>query len=267
MSARLVISTDDLAQHLDERDVLVVDARPPFFYAQGHIPGAVNLPLFFIAGGHGEPDAEAIAARLGRAGIERSARLVLYDDGATPTASHAAFLLKYLGHDQVAVLDGGITRWAHEGRELTGEPIALPPTEYEAGGILSDIWAGTGDVFAAMERSDAVIVDVRSPAEYLGLHAGAARNGHIPGAVNVEWSNTLIADDGVPHLRSADELLALYGASGVTPDKDVIVYCQSGSRSTYSWMVLRSLGFEKVRNYGAGWQEWGNRPDTPIEEQ
>jgi thiosulfate/3-mercaptopyruvate sulfurtransferase len=122
-------------------------------------------------------------------------------------------------------------------------------------------------VRSALEAGDAVILDVRTPAEYLGLQATAARNGHVPGAVNVDWSNNLEASgDAVASLRSDDELRDLYAQAGVKADKNVIVYCQTGHRASETFLVLRKLGFERVATYGPGWQEWGNRSDVPVDE-
>jgi thiosulfate/3-mercaptopyruvate sulfurtransferase len=254
--------TDWLASHLD--DVVVVDARPQFFHSQGHIPNAVSLPLFSIAGAAGSAD--AIAARLGRIGIARDSPLVLYDDGASPTASHVAFLLEEIGHPSFAVLDGGITKWARNGFDIEYSSVELPPVDYGTPRPVPGMTATTEDVLDALDDPGTVIVDVRHPSEYLGVQPTARRNGHIPGAVNIDWSNNLQSDEGVAHLRPAEALRRLYDEGRVTADKKIILHCQSGNRSTFTWLVLKELGCHNVLNYANGWQEWGNRLDTPVEE-
>jgi thiosulfate/3-mercaptopyruvate sulfurtransferase len=255
-------STDWLAAHLDA--VVVVDARPPFFHVQGHIPNAVSLPLFSVAGAAGF--AEAIASAVGRAGISRDSPLVLYDDGASPTASHLALLLREIGHASIGVLNGGITKWARDGFDVDYSPVELPSVDYGSPPAVAGLTATAEDVLTALDDPGSVIVDVRHPSEYLGVRPTARRNGHIPGAVNIDWSNNLQSEEGVARLRSPEELRQLYETARVTPDKNVILHCQSGNRSTFTWLVLKELGYEKVLNYASGWQEWGNRLDTPVEQ-
>jgi thiosulfate/3-mercaptopyruvate sulfurtransferase len=256
------VSSQWLADHLSDSTIVVVDARPPFFYAQGHLQGSVSLPLLLLAAG--DATLEGISKRLGAAGIAPESHVVIYDDGASPTATHAAWLLISIGHPAVSVLDGGITKWASEDREVEYAPAALAPATYTPAQPSPDAEASFEDVLAAIGDPNTVIVDVRRPSEFLGAQATARRNGHVPGALNIEWSNNLDVIGGIPRLRGVDELRTLYTSAGVTPDKRVIVYCQSGNRSTFTWMALKELGYEDVLNYASGWQEWGNRPDSPV---
>jgi thiosulfate/3-mercaptopyruvate sulfurtransferase len=267
MDTGSILSPGDLAALLEGGTVVVVDTRPPFFYMQGHLPNAVSLPLLLLAGSPGAPDPAAVAARLGRAGITPATPLVLYDDGMSPTASHAAWILTASGHSPVARLDGGIVAWTQDGRTVSNEPRVRPPVDYLVPELDTSVVATLDDVRAALDDEETVILDVRSPAEYGGLQISAERNGHIPGAINIDWSNNLWLDGGVPRIRPSDQLRDLYESAGVSPDRAVIVHCQAGSRSTFTWLVLRSLGYQRVRNYSAGWQEWGNRQDTPVDEE
>jgi thiosulfate/3-mercaptopyruvate sulfurtransferase len=256
------VSSEWLADHLTDSTIAVVDARPPFFYAQGHLQGAVSLPLLLLAAGDRSP--ESISKRLGAAGIVPQSHLVIYDDEASPTATHAAWLVSSIGHPAVSVLDGGITKWASEDREVDYAPTVVAPASYTPVQPFAAPEASFDDVLAAIGDPNTVIVDVRGPSEFLGVQATARRNGHIPGALNIEWSNNLEANDGIPRLRGRDELRTLYTSAGVTPDKQVIVYCQSGNRSTFTWMALKELGYGDVLNYASGWQEWGNRSDSLV---
>jgi thiosulfate/3-mercaptopyruvate sulfurtransferase len=127
--------------------------------------------------------------------------------------------------------------------------------------------ARTEDIMDSFDDPDVVILDTRSAEEFAGFRATAARNGHIPCAVNVDWTaNLAYGDDGAIRLKSAAELRELYDRAGATSDKRVIVHCQSGTRATHTFVALKELGYERVSHYAAGWSEWGNRLDTPVEE-
>jgi thiosulfate/3-mercaptopyruvate sulfurtransferase len=267
MTQPIFVRTDWIAERLMDSSIALVDARPPFFYAQGHIPGAISVPLFLLVGAPGRPDVAATATRLGRSGIGPGDHVVLYDDGASPTAAHAAWVLHYLGHGEVSVIEGGITKWANEGKDIDDGSVTREPVVYRVPEPDRSVLGELEDVLRAAADPETVVVDVRTPAEYLGFQMTARRNGHIPGAVNVDWSNNLEMRDGIAQLREDDALRRLYSEAGVTPDKRVVVHCQSGSRSTFTWLTLKHLGFDNVSNYAAGWQEWGNLPDTPIDEQ
>lgn len=244
--------------------IALVDTRPEPFYQQAHLPGAVNLPTYIIPGF--PPDPEAAARLLGSLGITRATPVVAYDDGASTNAAVLYWVLRYLGHPQIVVLNGGITRWRHDGRDWEYAPTPVNPVEYEVGEVNREALAGLDDVQAALGEPDTVILDVRAPSEYLGLQGSASRNGHIPGAVNIDWTNNLTrTHGGVAVLKSPDELRALYETAGITPDKEIIVHCQAGGRSSETYLVLTALGYPHVRNYVAGWQEWGNDAGTAVE--
>lgn len=267
MKGPIVVDTRWLAEHGNDADVRIVDVRPPPFYAQGHLPGAVNLPMFLLANpAAGAPDVELVSSRLGNAGISRDTHVVAYDDGIGPTAAQLFWVLAYLCHPRASVLDGGITRWAHEGRGWEYTHNRVTPATYAAEGPDLHVLATLEDVRAAIDSDDAVILDVRTPSEYLGLRRTAGRNGHVPGAVNIDWQDNLSAgNDDIPRLLDDRELHLMYESAGVTPDKLVLVHCQTGVRSSETFMVLKELGYPRVANYVAGWQEWGNRTDTPVE--
>jgi thiosulfate/3-mercaptopyruvate sulfurtransferase len=263
-----LVSPEWLTDHLADQDLVAIDVRVPQFYGQAHLPGAVNLPPYHLFDrGGGVPSPSDFARRLGQLGITRTTFIVAYDEGASTAAAQLYWLLSYYRHPRAAVLDGGITRWRHLGLDWEyAVPVPAGAT-YEIEESDPSLLATADDVRAAIDRADAVLLDVRSPAEYLGLQLAAARNGHIPGAVNLEWSNNLAPDeDGLPRARPTSDLRDLYQQAGITADKEIIVHCQSGHRSSYAFLALKQLGYPRVRHYLAGWQEWGNREDTPIEE-
>lgn len=264
----IVVSTGWLSERIGEEGIVAVDVRAPYFFGQAHIPGAVNLPPFFLRGQDGgPPPPDDFARRLGDLGLTPDTHIVAYDEGGSPAAAGLYWVLRYYRHPRVSVLDGGITRWRHEGRDWEYSVRIPTPGRYAIGQADPDLYAEREDVLAAVDDPDRIVLDVRAPAEFLGLQASAKRNGHVPGAINFEWSNALQPDaDGLPVLRPLDDVRALLTQAGVSEDKEVIVHCQSGGRSAYAFMVLDALGYPRVRHYSRGWQEWGNREDTPVEE-
>lgn len=263
----VVIDTVWLAEHLNDPEVRLVDVRAPHLYKYAHIPTAVNLSALFLTGpDNGGPADQQLATILGRLGIANNAYIVAYDDGASPAAARLYWVMTYFRHERLSVLDGGIATWTSEGRPIEGGPLQSVPVSYVPPRPDSTVVATLDDVMAAINDPEVIIVDARSPEEYEGIRPTAARNGHIPGAVNVDWSYNLREADGVVRLRSDDELRELYMEAGVDPAKRVIVHCQTGNRASESFVVLKKLGYSRVQHYGRGWQEWGNRFDVPVEE-
>jgi len=267
VSEQVVVDGEWLNARLADVNVVPVDVRQPFFYAQGHIPGARSLPVFNLYSPRGGvPDSDVLARRMGELGITSRTQVVAYDDGASPAAARLYWILTLLGHERVSVLDGGVTRWGRRGYRVETAAQAVEPVEYSLGAPDESVRATMQDVLAAIETGSGAIVDTRSPAEYLGLQQTAAENGHMPGAINVDWAGTLDqSPDGTVGLLSDRELENLFVPAGASRDGPVIVYCQSGSRSSHAFMTLRKLGYTRVQNYDAGWQEWGNSPGAPVE--
>ena len=265
----LFVDQSELRDHIGETGVSIVDAREPFFYAQGHLPGAVNLPaLLMRARSRDSAGAESLARQLGEAGIDRDSHVVLYDDGSSPSAAILYWLLDTIGHPRISILNGGITTWRHRGLDIDYLSSRPAPAQYIRESANPRAKAVLEDVIEAVGSPDVLILDVRSPAEYLGLQTSAARDGHIPGALNVDASTNFERDaDGLVQVKSRAELRLLYESAGVTGDKDIIVHCQTGARSALTYAVLKNLGYERVRHYDAGWQEWGNRSDTPVDRE
>ncbi|HEX6506310.1 MAG TPA: sulfurtransferase [Chloroflexota bacterium] len=265
MDEPVVVDPGWLASRIDSRELAIVDVRPPPYFVRGHILGAVNLPIFLFNGPNGVPPHAGFAEILGRLGVTSQMHVVVYDDGASPSAARLFWVLSYYRHARLSVLDGGIRAWVHAGNDLeSGEPSIKFATYHIAEpdhGALAD----TESVLQSLNRDDAVIVDTRSESEYSGWQTTAARNGHIPGAVHLEWIESFEQRDGCLHLRESRELLARYAELGITPDRPVFVHCQSGMRAAQTFLTLKHLGYARVAHYSAGWQEWGNRFDTPVE--
>ena len=271
----VLVTTDWLAEHLtDDRLVVAEVDENPDLYHEGHIPGAIEL--------HWRDDLQDPVARdivdppaferlLGGRGIGNSTAVVLYGDKNNWFAAYAYWYLKVYGHADVRILDGGRQKWIDEGRELTTDVPSPASQSYSASERDESIRAYRDQVREWIEGGGSALVDVRSPGEYAGdliappgyEQEGAQRAGHIPTAVSIPWASA-VRDDGT--FRSADELRALYGGRGITPEKEITAYCRIGERSAHTWFVLRELlGYENVRNYDGSWTEWGNLVGVPVE--
>jgi thiosulfate/3-mercaptopyruvate sulfurtransferase len=271
-----LVTTDWLAEHLDDPEVVVVESdEDVLLYATGHIPGAVKVDW------HTELqdpvrrdylDAEAFAQLLSSKGIARDHTVIFYGDNFNWWAAYALWVFSLFGHPDLRLLDGGRQKWIAEGREVTKDVPDRAPTDYPV--VERDdarIRAFRRDVEDHLD-AEGKLVDVRSPEEYRGekLHMpdypqeGAVRGGHILGAVNVPWK-TAANEDGT--FKRLDELADVYRkGQGLDDDDDIIAYCRIGERSSHTWFVLTHLlGYDNVRNYDGSWTEWGNLVGAPIQ--
>lgn len=270
-----------LKTHLQDKNLVVVDVRNDKYFDGGLIPGAVRMPWskfrFNDTGADlasafvGIKDAQDI---LGRHGITRKDTVVLYDsverDGGA-TASFVFWVLDVLGHREKMILEQGIDGWKKAGYELVTEPANPKPLLYQAphDEIGKEKLIDGDFIYVRLGDPYYQIVDVRSHAEYVGqkgtkgLDGKPLKVGHIPTAVNINYEAAW-ADPDTKRLKSYPELQNLY--KGLDPSRGVIVYCNSGRRSAFSYFVLRLMGFEDIFTYEASWKEWGN-PDNfyPVE--
>jgi thiosulfate/3-mercaptopyruvate sulfurtransferase len=194
-------------------------------------------------------------------GVDQNTPVVVYDDQSGIRAARAFWFLEYFGHPRVQILNGGFGAWIGAGLPVTRE-ASPPPKSTWTGSAQAETLATWRDVKDRLGRPGVVILDTRSDGEYLGTTVRARRGGAIPGAVHVEWTRNL-GPDGA--FKPADELRAMYESAGVTPDKEVVTYCQGGYRAAHGDLALRLLGYPRVRNYTGSWKEWGDREDLPIE--
>jgi len=270
-----LVDADWVEAHLEDPNVRLIEVDVDTkSYAESHIPGAVafnwvkELQEQIV---RSPISKEKLESLLSHAGVTTDTTIVLYGDNNNWFAAWALWILKYYGHEDVRLLDGGRIKWLADGRATTSEVPSYAHTSYKASEPHKHIRAFRDEVLSELGRSGLALVDVRSPGEYSGEllapanlpQEGAQRGGHIPGAANIPWASTVRED---ATFKSAEELKALYGGKGVTPDKDVIAYCRIGERSSHSWFVLRYLlGYENVRNYDGSWTEWGSLIGAPIE--
>lgn len=262
---RFLITPEALRGRLDDPDLVLVDSRPLEDYQAGHLPGACHIDLFELRLGDSSDAALASFCRtmeqvLAEAGVTPASTVVFYEEVSGMRASRGVFLMEYFGSPKASMLDGGLTAWRAAGGPLTEEFPQPSPGAFTARPV-EGLLATCDDIIASLERDGVVLLDARRPAEHTGEEVRAARGGHIPRAVNIEWTENL---DPNGAFKAADALRALYTAQGVEPEKEIVTYCQGGYRSSNAWLALKLIGYPRVRNYLASWAEWGNRDDTPI---
>lgn len=266
---QLLITPDALHRRLEvstEPPVLVLDVRPAEAFAHAHIPGAIHLDLFGVSLIDTDPAPLAaflwmIEHLLVTRGISDKRPVVVYEENSGMRAARVFWFLEYFGHPDGRVLDGGFEAWTRAGLPVTTDAAAPAPSNW-TGARLDDRLATWRDVLERLARRDAVVVDARSDGEYCGTLVRAKRGGAIPGAVHIEWTRNLSPDGS---FKPADELKRLYEAAGVTPDREVVTYCQGGYRAAHAYLALRLIGYPRVRNYLGSWKEWGDRLDLPME--
>ena len=264
----LVIEPDELASFAGSQDMLVVDVRKLGAYREGHVPGAVNLiPETIVAKrppvGGLVPETRVLAEGLGAIGLRRHTQVVAYDEEGGGWAGRLLWTLDVIGHPGGTLLNGGWLAWKNEGHAIETEATVAEPEAYPVPGERAHL-ADAEYILDALDRQDIVFLDTRTPEEFRGEKRAAARGGHIPGAVNMDW---VIAMDPARNLRfkSEPELRRLLEERGVTRDKEVVVYCQTHHRSSHTYLVLKSLGYPRIKGYPGAWSDWGNRSDTPVE--
>jgi thiosulfate/3-mercaptopyruvate sulfurtransferase len=274
-SNAVLVTTDWARDHLDDPKVrfLEIDVDTDS-YDTGHLPGAVGVNWKTQLT---DPVLRDLASRedleqlLRDAGVNDDTLIVLYGDNNNWFAAWAYWQLRYQGVDNVRLIDGGRVKIEADGLPLTTDPpahasgsVSLPrETREELRAYRQQVLDGIG--------SSRQLVDVRSPEEFRGELAAPAhlpqeaaqRRGHIPGAVNVPWSQA-VAEDGT--FKPIDQLRALYAGAGVDGTEEVVAYCRIGERSSHTWLVLHELlGYESVRNYDGSWTEYGSLVGAPIE--
>lgn len=264
----LLLEPDQLEPLLQNPELLLVDVRNPDSYGRGHIPGAARLDYSAIVAAQPPalgllPDESQLSAVLSMLGLRPDRHVVAYDEEGGGYAGRLLWTLELLGHARGSLLNGGFIAWIAEDRPLERQPVTPGSSAYRARLDNPTALADKSYILERLGRPDLALLDTRSPLEYRGVDVRAARGGHIPGAVNFNWTDAM---DIHRHLRFKPDatLREMLTSVGVTPDKEVIVYCQTHHRSAHTYMVLKHLGYPRVRGYPGAWSEWGNDPDLPV---
>lgn len=268
----LLAEPDWLQANLDNPNVRIIDCATLEAYRRAHITGAVQLPVHYYikendpeGSDHGTlvmPPAD-FEALMGKLGVSNETTVVTYDDNNALVASRLWWVLKYYGHTNAKVLNGGWHRWMTEDRPITFHSTRAPKATFTATPNPA-IYASVGYLKDAHTRPGCQVLDARTDGEWEGTNdRGNKRVGHVPGARHLEWLRFVASDDTRKFLP-ADEIQALLDEAGIERGKETITYCQGGIRAAHAAFAMELLGYENVRVYDGSMREWANRDDTPL---
>jgi len=265
----LIIEPAQLAPLLNEPQLLILDLSSEENYLKGHIPGAVHLDPKRLLRGDGPvpnkmPSTEQLSALFSELGLEADTRVVAYDDQLGPWAGRLIWTLHCVGHRHASLLNGQLAAWIAAGETLEQTPRQAQPKPFVAQ-VDTSLVADADWLNSHLKAPELQIWDARSPEEYDGSKVvNALHGGHIPGAVNFEWTRAL-EQGTVPRLRDAASLRAELAAAGIDGNATIVTHCQTHRRSGLTYVVGKWLGFADMRCYDGSWFEWGNRPELPVE--
>jgi thiosulfate/3-mercaptopyruvate sulfurtransferase len=262
----LLWSVERLGAALGSPGLSIIDTRQAEHFAAGRIPGARHFDPYFV--NCDDTDAAPLASftrmwanMLGWRGVKPSDTIVFCGAFTDMCAARGFWFAEYLGCKDVHVLDGGITAWIEAGLSLERDSAPPPPNKFPFEVVPSRI-ATYASILAAIDDPQKPILDNRSRAEFTGEDRRAKHGGAIPSARLCDWED--LYDHATGRMKTPDALRKIFETRGVTPDKEITVYCNTGFRSAHAYLALRLLGYPNVRNYVGSWQEWGNREGLPI---
>jgi len=265
-----LIEAGELAGSTDHLSLRMIDMRTSLLdYLKGHLPNAVYLSFEVLrvpkSGIPAQaPDRIYIEKVLGEyLSVSNDMGVALYSEKSNPNATYLAWTLDYLGHKRVVLLNGGWEKWLSEKLPTTQEYPVLAPKKF-FGKALRETVAEKKWIRDRLNNRGVVIIDARSPRQYSGEEGEEIRRGHIPGAKNVFWETTLEGEEA-RGWRKKEDLEKLFAESGVTKDKEVVVYCRTGREASHVFFTLKHvLGFPRVRLYRGAWVEWSGDKTLPV---
>lgn len=280
MNSKVLYTPAEAQRELSSGNAVLIDVRDAEEYRKGHIPGAVNIPEMFttlsMTSAAGLQKMQDIFVPLLRdAGITHDRTVIVYEDTLHTRyggSCRGYFQLRLFGHQDVGILDGGLSQWLHDGLPVTTEPVAVNPSEFTPR-IQKQFLATLDDVVGAIGDSSIKLLDNRDKDEWRGISSSpygidfAPRKGRIPGARWIEWYRFMDTDQEIPHFKSPEEIRSVCAQVGLDVDDDIIIYCFKGARASNTYIALQLAGFTRVRNYYGSWNEWSRNFELPIDDQ
>ena len=278
MTFTTLVSTEVLADHLQDPDWVIFDCRFVLTapesgrqaYSTAHIPGAryahldqdLSSPITADSGRHPLPDPDVLATKLGAWGVDNNTQVVVYDDSFGAIAGRLWWLLRWLGHEQVALLDGGLPKWQREQRPMTADPPTITPKSFKPS-INNDMWVETTVVCEALRHGDTLIIDARAEERFCGeVEPLDTVAGHVPGAINYPFEDNL---DFSGAFLSASDLRADYlDLLADHRPQQVIHMCGSGVTACHNILAMEHAGLHGARLYAGSWSEWIRDPARPV---
>ncbi|EOY5381889.1 3-mercaptopyruvate sulfurtransferase [Cronobacter dublinensis] len=279
MSTSFFVASHWLAEHIDDPEIQILDARMAPAgqehlrdmaqeYRAGHLPGALFFDIEALSDHasplpHMMPRPETFAVAMRELGVNDDKHLIIYDEGNLFSAPRAWWMLRAFGVQNVSILAGGLAEWQRDGFPLQEGAVEAPEGEFEAKLDELQIKRLT-DVLLASHENTAQIVDAR-PAARFNAEADeprpGLRRGHMPGSLNVPWTELVVKGQ----LKTTDELHAIFARQGVNLHRPIITSCGSGVTAAVVTLALATLGASDVTLYDGSWSEWGGRQDLPVE--
>jgi thiosulfate/3-mercaptopyruvate sulfurtransferase len=274
-----LVNTKELAEFIGKKDIVIIDTREPEDYIVEHIPGAINIYDIFCYlstkenGGY-KAMQEHFTKLFGNAGISGKEKVFIYEDAMDNGYGRSCrgyFILSHLGYSNVSILHGGFQSWINEKMPVTK---IVPEVEKKIFPVnLNESMILTREeMLASLNDPEIVILDCRDRAEWVGVSSSpygpdfAPRKGRIPGAIWIEWYNTMHYRDNIPWFKPPDEIRRLFNNAGITENSKLHIYCFKGARTSNMFIALKIAGFTNVRNYFGSWNEWSRDFSLPIEQ-
>ncbi len=265
MSLPLLLEPADLQVQLNNRDLLIIDMCSPESYAQGHVPGALYLPPKSILKGEAPApgkiaDRSQLETVFEQLGLTPDTHVVVYDDEGGGWAGRLIWTLDAIGHKHYSYLNGGIHAWRAEALTESSEAPTRAAVK-QSFTIDPAVVIELDDVITQLQAGNTIVWDARSPEEFRGEKILAKRGGHMPKAINAEWTSLM---DPERSMRIREDALTHLNGLGINSTQSIITHCQTHHRSGFTYLLGKILGFD-IKGYHGSWSEWGNHPDTPIE--